>query len=379
MAPAQENADGPRSRRRFLSLLSATAVAGAASGTVGSIENVVAAEQALRDLAAQKGLLYGCATTQDALSKDPQFANLVAQQCGLLVPENALNWKYVEPRQGQINFRQGDWMLNFAQSHKMKFGGGTLVWHQGLPPWFSSLSQPAAQAAMVNYVRQTVSHYRGKAYSWAVVNEAVAFKEEHADLKDTPFLRVVGPKYIEAAFRAAAEADPDALLIYNDNHVEYDVDEDNYRRTRLLGMLKRLVADKVPVGALGIQSHLRTGGVPFQPGKLRDFLRAVADLGLKIVVSELDVTEKGTETQVADRDAAIARELDRYLSVVLQETAVVCVVTWGLSSRYTWLTGYAPRPDGQAVRPLPYDADLRPTRAWQAIATAFEKAPPRRG
>jgi endo-1,4-beta-xylanase len=122
---------------------------------------------------------------------------------------------------------------------------------------------------------------------------------------------------------------------------------------------------------------LRTGGVPFNGGKLRDFLRAVADLGLKIVVSELDVTEKGTETKLADRDAAIARELDRYLSVVLQERAVACVVTWGLSARYTWLASYAPRPDGEPLRPLPYDADLRPTRAWQAIAAAFEKAPRR--
>lgn len=378
MSPSRIHSNRLGSRRGFLSLLGSAAVAGAASGTVRSVDNfVLAGQQTLRDLAAQKGLVYGCATTQDALSKDPQFANLVAQQCDLLVPENALNWKYVEPRQGEFNFRLGDWMLNFAQSHKMKFGGGTLVWHQGLPAWFSNLSPQAGQTVMVNHVRQTVSHYRGRAYSWAVVNEAVAFKEERAELKDTPLLRIVGPKYIEAAFRTAAEADPAALLVYNDNHLEYDVDEDNYRRPNLLALMKRLIADKVPVGALGIQSHLRTGGVPFHGGKLRDFLRAVADLGLKIVVSELDVTEKGTETRAADRDAAVARELERYLSVVLQERAVVSVVTWGLSARYTWLADYAPRPDGQRVHPLPYDEDLRPTRAWQAMATAFENAPRR--
>src|SRR5579859_2907479 len=358
MSPTRVHISEPRSRRGFLSLLGSVAAAGAASGMVHSIESsVLAGEQTLRDLAAQKGLLYGCATTPDVLSKDPPFASLVAEQCGLLVPENALNWKYVEPRQGEINFRSGDWMSNFAQSHKMKFGGGTLVWHEGLPAWFSSLSQQAGQNAMVNYVRQTVSHYRGRAYSWAVVNEAIAFKEERTELKDTPFLRTVGPKYIEAAFQAAAEADPSALLVYNDNHLEYDVDEDNYRRPHLLGLLKRLLAEKVPIGALGIQSHLHTAGAPFNSAKFRDFLRAVADLGLKIVISELDVTEKGPETQVADRDAAIARELDRYLAVVLQEKAVVSIVTWGLSARYTWLANYAPRSDGQGVRPLPYDAD----------------------
>ncbi|MCU1312790.1 MAG: Endo,4-beta-xylanase [Acidobacteriaceae bacterium] len=370
--------NGSSSRRRFLSLLGSTALAEAASATVRAAENVaLAAEQTLRDLAAQKGLHYGCATTQDALSKDPQFASLVAQQCDLLVPENALNWKYVEPRQGEFNFRSGDWMFNFAQSHKMKFGGGTLVWHQGLPAWFNNLSQQAGQTVMVNHIRQTVSHYQGRAYSWAVVNEAIAFKEEQAELKDTPFLRIIGPKYIETAFLTAAEADPAALLVYNDNHLEYDVDEDNYRRPSLLRLLKRWIGEKVPIGALGIQSHLRTGGAPFNAGKLRDFLRAVADLGLKIVVSELDVMEKGTETQAADRDAAIARELERYLSVVLQERAVVSVATWGLSARYTWLADYAPRADGKRVHPLPYDEDLRPTRAWQAMATAFANAPRR--
>lgn len=365
------------SRRRFLSLLG-LAGAGAVSGSGSLLQRyVLAAEQSLRDLAAQKGLLYGCATGPDFLTRDPEFANLVAQQCGLVVPENALNWKYVEPRQGEFNFRNGDALMDFARKHNMKFGGGFLIWHQGLPDWFGSLSPQAGQKVMLNHIKQVVSHYRGRAYSWNVINEAKAFKESRAELKDTPFLRVVGPDYIASAFHAAAEADPNALLIWNDNHIEYDLDEDNYGRKTLLGLLKRMLAQKVPIGALGIQSHLRTGSLAFNPGKLRDFLRAVADLGLKIIVSELDVAEKGPETKLAERDAAIAHEIERYLGVVLQEKAVIGVVTWGLSARYTWLTSYAPRPDGQPVRPLPYDSDLQPTRVWQALATAFEQAPQR--
>ena len=109
----------------------------------------------------------------------------------------------------------------------------------------------------------------------------------------------------------------------------------------------------------------------------RDFLSQVSDLGFKIIVSELDVSEKGPETEVADRDRAIANEISRYLNVVLQEKSVIGVVTWGLSSRYTWLANYAPRSDGQPVRPLPYDSDLHPTQAWQALAAAFERAPQR--
>jgi endo-1,4-beta-xylanase len=188
---------------------------------------------------------------------------------------------------------------------------------------------------------------------------------------------MVGPDYIEAAFQAAAAADPGALLVYNDNHLEYDLPEDNHRRATLLKLLKSYLANKVPIGALGIQSHLNTGGVPFSSGKLKDFISRISDLGLKIIVSELDVTEKGPEKEVADRDRAIANEISRYLEVVLQEKSVIAVVTWGLTARYSWLANYAPRPDGQKVRPLPYDSDLRPTQAWQALATAFQHAPRR--
>lgn len=367
-----------QSRRQFLSALSGSVAAGAISRILHPrLKTVFAAENRLRDLAAEKGLIYGCATTQDFLQSDPQFAQLVADQCALLVPENALNWKYVEPSPGQFDFHLGDWIMGFAKEHAMKCGGAALVWNQALPPWLNTLTQANAKQVMLNHVSRTVSHYRGRAFSWAVVNEAAAFRGTGADLKDTPFLRLVGPDYIAEAFRAAAEADPAALLIYNENHLEYDVSDDDYRRATVLKLLKGLIANKVPIGALGIQSHLRTGGSPFNAGKFRDFLSGISDLGLKIVVSELDVTEKGPETKLADRDMAVAREIDRYLDVVLQEKATIAVVTWGLTARYSWLAQYAPRPDGQHVRPLPYDSDLQPTQAWQALASAFERAPRR--
>ena len=368
---------GVSTRRDFVAALSTVVAGGVASSASGPLKVVLAAEQTLRDIAAQKGLIYGCATTQDRLMADPAFERLVVDQCGLLVPENALNWNYVEPSPGRFDFHMGEWLANFANDRHMKFGGGTIVWHQGLPAWFSSLAPADARQVMLQHVTQTVSHFRGRAFSWVVVNEALAFRGAGAELKDTPLLRLVGPDYIDVAFHAASAADPGALLIYNDNHLEYDIPEDEYRRKNLLKLLRRISNAKVPVGALGIQSHLRTGGLPFDGGKLKDFLSQVSDLGFKIIVSELDVSEKGPEMEVADRDRAIANEISRYLNVVLQEKSVIGVITWGLSSRYTWLANYAPRSDGQQVRPLPYDSDLRPTQVWQAMVAAFDRAPQR--
>jgi endo-1,4-beta-xylanase len=365
------------SRRQFVSTVgSVAAVRAMSSAKIIKSAPVLAAETSLRDLASAKGLLYGCSAGPGQLATDPAFAHLVAEQCSLLVAENSLNWRYTEPRPGGFDFHLGDSLATFAKEHNMRFGGGTLVWHDGLPQWFTNLPPQSARNAMVNHVTQVISHYRRQVFSWTVVNEALAFRGQ-GTLRDTPFLRLVGPDYIETSFRAAAAADPSALLVLNDSYLEYDIPEGEFRRNTLLKLLQQMVERKVPIGALGLQSHLRTGGVPFNGGKLRDFLHRVSDLGLKIVVSELDVAEKGPETDVSARDNAVAKEIDRYLEVILQEKSVVAIVTWGLTARYSWLAAYAPRSDGQQVRPLPYDSELRPTAARQALATAFDHAPGR--
>lgn len=339
--------------------------------------SVLALEARLRDIASRKGLLYGCATTKEHLTQDKAFASLLVQQVDLLVPEADMKWKALEPTPGTFNFDSGDWLLNFARNNKLRMDGSVLVWHEALPSWFTNIDPKKARSAMIDHIRKVVGHYKGKVFSWTVVNEGVAFRGSGEEMKDTPFLRLLGPDYVDIAFRTAAEADSNVMLVYNDNHLEYDIPEDEYRRNVLLKLLKTWLGKGIPIHALGIQSHLRTGNVPFSAKKLRDWLKAVADLGLKIVISELDVTEKDSDKDISTRDQRIAAEVRRYLDVVLQEKAVVSVITWGLSSRYTWLTYSFPRADRQPLRPLPYDNELKPTRVWQALNDAFESAPTR--
>lgn len=365
-------------RRRALKTLGAAASAIALSyGFPTLAPSALALEARLRDTASKKGLLYGCATTKEHLTQDRAFASLLVQQADLLVPEADMKWKNLEPSPGNFNFDAGDWLLNFARGNNLRMDGSVLVWHEALPEWFSTIDPKNARSAMVNHIRNVVGHYKGKVFSWTVVNEGIAFRESREEMKDTPFLRSLGPEYVDIAFRTAAESDPDVMLIYNDNHLEYDIPEDEYRRNVLLKLLKTWLRKGTPIHALGIQSHLRTGNVQFSAKKLRDWLQAVADLGLKIVISELDVTEKDSDKDLNRRDQAIADEVKRYLDVVLQQKAVVSVITWGLSSRYTWLTYSFPRADRQPLRPLPYDAGLKPTRVWQALNQAFEGAPSR--
>lgn len=141
-------------------------------------------------------------------------------------------------------------------------------------------------------------------------------------------------------------------------------------------MLERLKSSGVPIHALGIQSHLGASQTGFTGKKLKGFLRDVASLDLKILVTEMDITDEQL-LNVAVRDRSIATVYEDYLAVVLDEPATIAVLTWGISDRYTWLSNFAPRKDGTPVRPLPFDAQLERKLAWNAIARAFDKAPMR--
>jgi endo-1,4-beta-xylanase len=179
------------------------------------------------------------------------------------------------------------------------------------------------------------------------------------------------------AFHAAAEADPNALLVYNDWGVEFDTSYQDARRKSILKLLERLKSQGVPVDAFGMQSHVRYD-TNFNSKKLQNFLADVADLGLKILVTQMDVSDKNLPKDVNTRDRMIAGVYEDFLSVVLAEPAVIAVITWGLSDKHTWLSWNAPRQDGASVRPLPLDAQLNRKLAWNAIARAFDRAPKRR-
>lgn len=332
----------------------------------------------LKQRAAAKGLIYGAAIPKDYLAIDKKLADSFVRNCGILASDTDLKWDALRPTPDKFDFSKGDWLLRFAKKQNIPFRGHTLVWYQAFPKWFEGvLNRNNAEKLMTEHIATVTKHYAGQMHSWDVVNEAIEPYHRRSDgLRETSWFKFLGPDYIELAFRIAAENDPKALLVYNEASLVYDLRSQEMRRDFTLKLLDKLKSKGTPIHALGIQSHLTGHLNILDAKKLRDFLADVASLGLKIMITELDVNDFELPFDIATRDSLVASKLEEFLSVILEERAVTTVITWGLSDRYTWYSRYK-RADSAPVRPLPLDSDFKPKLAWDAIAKAFDNAPKR--
>jgi endo-1,4-beta-xylanase len=228
--PQRRNTLKPPSRRQFIGNVAQLGAAAAASSVMplaGHALALTAAEDvsgaaSLGAHAATRGLLYGCAVDVPALSAEPAYAALIRQQCNLVVAENAMKWGGLRPAPETFHFDQADALMAFAEANRIKVRGHNLAWHEWNPKWFDTyLTAANARQALVNHIRTVAGRYAGRIHSWDVVNEAIDVKQGRPDgLRDSVWLRLVGEGYLDIAFRTAREADPKALLTYNDYGIE---------------------------------------------------------------------------------------------------------------------------------------------------------------
>lgn len=368
-----------QTRRDFLRLASAAAASPLAAYAVrdkdahAPVLTDVSGSNSLRAHAEARGVLVGAAVVPKRLTEEPAYGNLVAAQMNLLVAENAMKWAALRPAADKFDFRGADEILTFAGEHGQKVRGHNLCWHESIPSWFEgTVTKDNAQQFLVQHIQTVAGHYAGKLHSWDVVNEAIDTKSGRPDgLRKTPWLDLIGPDYLELAFRTARQADPSALLTYNDYGIELDTAEQREKRAQVLTLVRRMKARGIPIDAVGVQSHLSV--TDSYPGAgLQEFVRELRRMDLQVFVTELDINERKLDGSVAERDAAIARLYKKYVGMMLAEPNVKAVLTWGITDRYTWLNApkYA-RSDGKPQRDLPFDSDYQPTPAFFAYRDAF--------
>ena len=368
-------------RRRFLA--AGLALLGTRAADLRSSGSLAAEAIALRKLAAEKGLIYGTTIAARQITGDRPFLDLVRQEAGLVVAENEMKWQVMNRGSpGDDDFAPADTIANFAAANGLVLRGHNLLWYHRTPSWYFDLTDRREQErAVIDHIGQLAGRYRGRIHSWDVVNEPIEPKDGRPDgLRTAVFLETLGPEYLELAYHTARDTDPDARLVVNEYDVELDAPEQEARRVALLRLLERMRRSGTPVDAVGIQAHLTAaGGPPFSAPLLRRFLADIANLGLTVQITELDVTDEHAPVEVAVRDGLVADTYRRFLDAALDEPAVKMVVTWGLSDRHSWIVRRETyqakwRTDDEASRPLPFDADLEAKPAFDAIAQAFAHA-----
>lgn len=333
--------------------------------------------------------LIGTALDYPALrGRAPMDVALATTHFDAFTPGNSLKPDSVQHIEGQFNFTDGDRMVELAEQCGATPIGHTLVWHQQTPKWFfqgpdgQPVSRELALARLRKHIATVVGHYKGRIKQWDVVNEAI--NDGPGLLRETPWLKAIGPDYIAEAFRAAHEADPDAILIYNDYNIEL-----GYKRPKALELLKSLIAQKVPINAVGIQCHWRISNPDF--AEVEDSIKQFAALGLKVMITELDIGVlptkyqgadiSTTETMTPDQQAVmnpyttglpdeVSRRLaDRYrqaFEMFLRHKDVIGRVTlWGTHDGDSWLNNFPVR--GRTDYPLLFDRQGNPKPAFFAV------------
>ena len=369
----------PISRRSFVAGGAAVALGGCVS--VPERGAVAVGEEPLKDRAARKGLRMGAEVVPHLLG-DPAYAAMLIRDVDMVVPGNALKWGPLERKRKILNFGEADLVADFAATYGMAMRGHTLLWHNQVPKWLprrlaDKRKDPAR--TITKHIEEVAGHYRGRIHSWDVINEAFEPTDGRADgLRNSLFLKALGPEYIELAFRTAAQTDPDALLVLNEYGLQWGWEAGRKRRRAMLRLLERLLGKGVPVHAVGIQGHLDPGMKgAMDMAALGRFCDEVADLGLSIQVTELDARDTSVPGGIEARDRVVADAYARFLDVVLACKATKMILTWGITDRHSWLTKHFPRPGGGIVRGLPYDADFARKPAWYALAAALDAAPAR--
>ncbi|MGH9405989.1 MAG: endo-1,4-beta-xylanase [Terriglobia bacterium] len=328
--------------------------------------------QTLRQTADRIGLLVGTAVNPTLFSHSAYAATL-GREFNMIEPENVMKWATIEPARGVFRFAPGDEVVAFAEAHGMKVRGHNLLWGIYNPAWVSrgNFTPNDLRQIMRNHILTEVRHYKGKVFAWDVVNEAF---DQNGGLKhsiwyDRPGIGLAqqGTEYIAQAFRWAHEADPAALLFYND----YAAEGLNAKSDAIYGMVKDFRQRGVPIDGVGLQMHLHGPGQA--PASLEKNIRRLAKLRVQVHITEMDVAlpiaarGEAANQEDLDRQAATYK---RVAAICAREPACTAFQTWGFTDKHSWIPGSTHGKKGAA---LIFDANYHPKPAFRAILSAFEE------
>jgi endo-1,4-beta-xylanase len=316
----------------------------------------------LRELARQTHVRIGSAVDADALGSDAAYRRLLNREFNHATAENAMKWELVEPERGQFDWSGADAIVRNAKRNGQRLRGHTLLWHNQLPQWLvegePNFSDEELRGLLRKHVFDVAGRYRGQIRAWDVVNEVAA---DGGGLRDTLWLRRLGPGYIADMFRWARQADPHAKLYINDYNLEWDVP----KVQTTFEIVTDLISQGIRIDGVGFQGHL---GIQFDyPTPFPEHMKMFTDLGLEAAVTEADVRMVLPVT--AEKQATQATYFQNLLRTCLENRRCTEFTTWGYTDRYQWVPGFF---EGEGSAAL-FDEDLQPKPAYDALLALGKK------
>ncbi len=263
--------------------------------------------------------------------------DILTKHYNVVTPENIMKPDAMQPTEGNFVFAPVDDMVDFCEKEGLKLVGHTIVWHQQTPGWMaSSGDRDIALQQLKTHIDNVVGRYKGRIYSWDVANEVIGNTTNPDDWRsclreNNPWYAAIGPDFLEYAFNYVAEADPNALLYYND----YNLD-DPAKAQAVYNMVKELKEKGVKIDGIGMQGHYNSSTSPMAVEKS---IKLFASLGVKVSITELDVAMANMASSKLSEEEEIAQgRTYAALFKVFSDNAeyIERVTIWGTDDGTSW-------------------------------------------
>jgi endo-1,4-beta-xylanase len=327
--------------------------------------------QSLREKASHAGVMIGAAVNVHYLS-EAAYTSTLSREFNMVEPEDAMKWEVLRPAKKNFDFRDADRIVKFALISGMKVRGHNLVWGTHNPQWLvqGGYSSQKLSGLLHDHISRVVNHFHDKVFAWDVVNEAF---DEKGHLRDSIWYNQPGihagpgTSYIEQAFRWAHQADPHALLFYN----EAEAEELNPKSNSIYTMVQDFRRRGVPIDGIGFQTHIYNLDPNF--ASMAANLARFSKLGIQIHITEMDVALPVTEAGSAKKSADLDRQAEIYREIVkicLQTPGCTAIQTWGVTDKYSWLGRATHQTKGAG---LLFDRLYQPKPAYDALQQVLDK------
>ena len=313
----------------------------------------------------------GTAININSLLNDAKLQKLQIENFNSITATSDMKMHAILPAENKYNWKTADTILYYAKKHNQRLFGHNLIWHSSTPRWVREKGEKDSVWLgdfMQKYIKTYVKRYKGKVAAWDVVNEA--FESSGGNYRETLWYKKLGKSYIEKAFTYAHEADPNAVLFYND----FNIERDTVKLNAVLNMVNEFKAKGVPISGIGFQMHIRMD-IPDE--MIAYSLKKAAATGLQIHISELDIifnTHNDERLGGIENYSVLTNEMkqaqaEKYKSLIKMYKDIVPkeqqfgITFWDFTDRDSWIKGFFNMKDWPCI----YNDSLQPKPAYFGV------------